>query len=305
MTNSCLALFEPHPFDNACTPPQNDGSLKHRFSEPAGVEAERLYLDHRALIERVITGFCRRQRLSRADADEFGGIARLHLVDHDYAVLRKFQGESTLQSYLVAVFTHLYLDWRNAAWGKWRPSAEARRAGPLALHLERLTVRDGMSFEEACEVLRTNHRVTESPHELEALAERLPSRQRRRFESADALTERPSAEALPDRQLERRDAEVAARDAAIQLRQAIDALDAEDRLIIRMRFENGLKVVEIARALGLDQKQLYRHIERLLIQLRTALERAGVSRLMVKSVLDTEPSILSGEDPVPQTEYKS
>ena len=40
-------------------------------------------------------------------------------------------------------------DWRNARWGKWRPSAEARRQGALATHLERLMRRDGLTFEEA------------------------------------------------------------------------------------------------------------------------------------------------------------
>jgi len=305
MADSCWSLAERQPFDNACTPPQNDRSLTYPFAEPEGVEAERLYLDHRALIERVITAFCRRQRLAHADADEFGGIARLHLVDRDYAVLRKFQGESSLQSYLVAVFTHLYIDWRNASWGKWRPSAEARRAGPLAVLLERLTVRDGLSFDEACEVLRTNHRVTESQDGLDALAARLPSRYRRRFESEDALAQCTAAEEPPDRQLERRDADAAARDAAIQLGRAVDALDAEDRLIIRMRFEDGLKVVEIARALSIDQKLLYRRIERLLSRLRAALEQAGVSRATVKSLLDTEASILSREHPALATESKS
>ncbi len=56
------------------------------------------------------------------------------------------------------VVQRLFLDHRNRQWGKWRPSAEAKRRGPLAILLERLVVRDGWTFEQAVETLRTNHR---------------------------------------------------------------------------------------------------------------------------------------------------
>ena len=84
-----------------------------------------VYLANRELIDDAITAVCRRRRLPPDEADDFGSEARLHLIKDDYAVLRAFQERSSLRTYLFAVLSHLFLDWRNARWGKWRPSAEA------------------------------------------------------------------------------------------------------------------------------------------------------------------------------------
>ena len=47
----------------------------------------------------------------------------------DYSILRKFKGRSSLRTDLITVVTHLYQDWRNGRWGKWRPSEDAKRRG--------------------------------------------------------------------------------------------------------------------------------------------------------------------------------
>ena len=56
------------------------------------------------------------------------------------------------------------------------------------------------------------------------------------------------------------------------------AFAPEDRVIVRMRFWEGESVADIARALGLPQKPLYRRLERTLAALRRSLEAAGVSQ---------------------------
>ena len=75
-------------------------------------------------------------------------------------MLRRFEGRSSLTTYITVVVQRLFLDRRNRLWGKWRPSAEARRLGPTAVLLERLVSRDGWSAEQALETLRVNHGVT-------------------------------------------------------------------------------------------------------------------------------------------------
>jgi RNA polymerase sigma factor for flagellar operon FliA len=57
---------------------------------------------------------------------------------------------------------------------------------------------------------------------------------------------------------------------------AMAMFSAEDRAILRLRFHGDATVVSIARALGLEQRPLYRRIEALLARLRAALEAAGV-----------------------------
>jgi RNA polymerase sigma factor (sigma-70 family) len=61
------------------------------------------------------------------------------------------------------------------------------------------------------------------------------------------------------------------------LARALGQLSAEDHVIVRLRFWEGLTVADIARALGLAQKALYRRLDRALATLRARLERDGVS----------------------------
>lgn len=240
------------------------------------MDFEKVYLDHRAVIDQAITAICRRHRLSPADADDFGGAVRLHLIENDYAVLRKFQGRSAIRSYLFAVIAHLAQDWRNAKWGKWRPSAEARRLGPIGLHLERLIARDQLSFEEALETLRTNFQVTESREELEAMAARLPARPGRRYLSEAELECHPDPRPGVEADLERRVSAGQVQAASSALASALRGLSGQDRLILRMRFEDDFSIADIARTLHLDQKTLYRRIDRRLKDLRNALGNAGI-----------------------------
>src|SRR5205823_13826848 len=60
------------------------------------------------------------------------------------------------------------------------------------------------------------------------------------------------------------------------LRGALIAATSQDRLILRLRFAEGLSIAAIARRLELDQKDLYRRFRRLLRRLRTALEHDGM-----------------------------
>jgi RNA polymerase sigma factor for flagellar operon FliA len=244
-----------------------------------------LYREHRDILEAAIARTCRRFRLSPADAEDFAGEFRLRLVKEDYAILKQFQGRSSLRTYLLVVVMRAFQDWRNARWGKWRPSAEAKRLGPLAQRLETLVVRDRHTLDEADEILRTNLGIAESRASLEAMLARLPVRHSRTFVADDSLEERPAADAPPDSELERYEAAEAARAAARALARAIIRLPAQDQLILRMRFQDCLTTADIARALHLEQKPLYRRIERLLLELRGCLERDGLTEAMAAQAI--------------------
>jgi RNA polymerase sigma factor (sigma-70 family) len=59
---------------------------------------------------------------------------------------------------------------------------------------------------------------------------------------------------------------------------ALAQLDTEDRVILRLRFENDVSVPEIARLLRLGSPfALYRRLKRILATLRKALEAGGIS----------------------------
>lgn len=249
------------------------------------MSSDDLYLEHRALIERAISHVCRRHRLSGTEGEDFSSSARIALIEDDHARIRAFSGRSSLQTYLTVVISRLFQDWRNAQWGKWRPSAEAQRLGPLATRLETLTVRDKLSFEEAVETLKTNHGVTEDRATLEALYARFPVRPGRSFTGEDALATLASPDGGADAALDQAEAASAAARAQAALARALTSLPPQDRLIIKMRFDDDFGVAEIAKVLKLEAKPLYRRIERVLGELRRALEASGLSLEAVKDVI--------------------
>jgi RNA polymerase sigma factor for flagellar operon FliA len=236
--------------------------------------------------DRVAALIARRHRLSANDAEDFRSHVAVKLLDDDCAVLRKFQGRSSLRTYLTIVIGRLLLDYRTSAWGKWRPSAEARRAGPTAILLERLTTRDGYGFDEACEILRTNHQVPETRGDLEALAARLPARARRRFEGEDSLEHLPASGVASDRQVAAAERAATTDRVFTILNRVKGELPAQDQVILAMRFEDGRAVSEIAAMLHLDQKPLYRRLDRLLQALRAALQREHIDAATVAELIN-------------------
>ena len=81
------------------------------------VNAKELFESSLGLVEQVIAFICRRHRLYDARAEDFASYARLALIDSDYAILRKFQGRSSLGTYLTTVIHRLYLDYLNREHG--------------------------------------------------------------------------------------------------------------------------------------------------------------------------------------------
>jgi RNA polymerase sigma factor for flagellar operon FliA len=72
------------------------------------------------------------------------------------------------------------------------------------------------------------------------------------------------------------------------LQRALQALPEEDQLILRMRYLSGASVADIARALHIEQKPLYRRIENNRARLRAILEESGISRELVSEFLTEE-----------------
>jgi len=250
--------------------------------------AEALFLQNLAWIERVCASLCRRHGIAGDDADELASWARASLIDDDYAIVRKFRGESAFTTYLTVVLSTLFSAWRVREHGRWRPSSAARREGPLAVRLEAMVHRDGLRLEEASERLRTAGETTLSDRELAALLARLPAHSLPRPVSAAAevLEATPAPAAAADLRALEGEAEVRRRRGEEALRRALETLAAEDRVVVRMRFWEALSVADVARALGVAQKPLYRRLERALARLRRELEGAGLSREHVRELLE-------------------
>jgi RNA polymerase sigma factor for flagellar operon FliA len=247
-------------------------------------DARELLTANLSLVERAIAFACRRHHLQAEDAEELSSIVKLKLVKDDYAIVRAYEGRSSFATYISTVVQRLVLDYRIQMWGKWHASAEAKRAGPLAVDLERLLYRDGRTLNEAPGLLRTAHGdVTRA--ELESIAAKLPERAPRRRDVPLEDAE-PYAVAGPDAVEEhvltgeRRDT---ARQVEKLLAAAFEKMPDDDRLVLQLRFEQGMTVAQIARALGRDQKFLYRQIERRMREIAAEVQASGVAP---RAVLD-------------------
>lgn len=243
------------------------------------MDYERLFLDHLGLVEQVVGFVASRQRLTADEAEELSSSIRMKLLENDYDVLRRFEGRSSFKTYLTAVVSRVALDARIARWGKWRPSAQARRFGAVGVLLDQLLTRDGFSTDEAVEELRARG-VTLPNDQLRSMAAQLPGRIKKRLVGEDALSSLPAS---PDTHLDGAtgcsETEMEALESA--LAGCLDELPDEDRLILKWRFQQELTVARIAQLLQVEQKSLYRRIEQLLRRLRSDLEARGVEKDVV------------------------
>ena len=236
------------------------------------------------LICEITRSICFRNRVSQDEREDFESFLFATFLENDCRVLEQYRGEGTLAAYLRVAICRLLLDYRVRQWGRWRPSARATRLGAAAIELERLIERDGFTRWEAVRHLRVNRGDERSDLELLDLVAQLPGRPARRFEGEEALagvaSERPE-----DRTADR----VTSREAAGRVRRALGRALAEiapaDRALLARHFAGGRSVAEIARRSGADQRRLYRRLERVLLDLRSRLERKGVDRALVRSVL--------------------
>lgn len=240
------------------------------------MDYQRLLLDHLDLIDQIVRTTGRRRHLSATEREDFASFVNLRLVDDNYAILRKFQSRSSLWTYLAAVIERLSLDFCAERWGRWRPSAMAERLGPVAVILERLVTRDLHTVEEAMEIVRTHHDVGLTYGELRQIWEQLPARVRPTEVAEEAASAVQSPE-TSDAAVE--DAERQKRIDRLQgiLREAFEQIPAQDRVIIALRFDADLSMVEIAKLLDSSVPTLHRKLDKGIKHLRSALTQSGFS----------------------------
>lgn len=250
--------------------------------------AEQTYQEHLETIRRIASFVAHRNHLNPDEVKDFTQEVCLRLLDDDYAIIGKFEGRSSFSTYLTTVIMRLYQQWRVAMWGKWRPSAEAKRLGDKATTLERLMTRDGYTFSEAVSVLTTPESSQFTVEELEAIYIRLPPRNPRpTIISGEVSPDVAAADANAADRVETQERRRIARKVGEALDRKLAGMDAEDRLILQMRFWKAMKVPEIAQRLHLDQKKIYKRLDRLFQVVRRALEESGVSKSDVAALLSS------------------
>jgi len=241
--------------------------------EPSSGSA--LYLEHRDTIASLESRLARRKGLSEVESEDFSSWAKIRLLRNNGEILRRFRGDSSWRTYLGVVLANLLRDYLDHRFGRWRPSAKARRLGNAAVELETLVRRDGWGVREAVRALRNQGHDLSDSEAFRMLAS-MPLRYRRRAVGPGALStlagDRPADGPLLADETQARFVEVME-----SIEEAMDDLAEEDQLILRLRFWEDLTVAQVARSLGIPQKPLYRRVNRLLDRLREHLTDRGLA----------------------------
>jgi RNA polymerase sigma factor (sigma-70 family) len=236
-----------------------------------------LFEENLDVIDRAIAQVCRHVRLHGPEAEDFASIARLALLEDDCAILRKYEGRSSLSSYVSVVVMRLFIGQKRTA-GRWHPSAEAVRRGDAAVMLDRLLHHEGRSLDEALAITIAHHPEADV-RELELIAEVLPHRlpRPRVVPVVEGDEERFAGGIAADDRVMSADLDKRSAQASRAVQSAMETMSAEDRIVLRLRFEKAMAIADIARALGTAQRPLYRRIEAMLAKLKAALEHAGIN----------------------------
>lgn len=88
-----------------------------RAAETAGARLAALFESCLPDVDAAVSFVIRRRRLCEADAEDFASEVKLALMANGYAVLARFQGRSSLRTYLTTVVQRLFLDRQRRQWG--------------------------------------------------------------------------------------------------------------------------------------------------------------------------------------------
>jgi len=242
------------------------------------LRAKEFFLEQLPAIEKAIRFACYHSASRDEEAEDFASYAKLKMIENDYAVIRKYEARSSFMAFISVVVQRMLLDYRIANWGRWHASTNAQRLGDIGITIEAMIVRDGKTIDEALPALRRRWpRLTRD--EVAGMLASLPRRQvRPRFVAIQDAAEGIGATSdTVDQAAFESDRREISRDIATIVRSVIKEFDEFDRLIFRLRFDAGMSVAEISRSLSIEQKPLYRRIQRALLTLRQRLEAAGVT----------------------------
>lgn len=223
----------------------------------------------RALVARAAT----RRRVPPQDHDDIASGVWMRLTQDNARAFRQFRGDGPVRAYLAVIVEREILDWQSANWGRWRPTREAKRLGPAAVSFERLVHRDRLSASDARATLAAQN-LCPPALTCDRLSSRRPQALRRRVPLTDVEPRSANDPWTSFREASRRGA---GRRLGRQLLQVLRSLPAADQVALRLRYEQGLKVNQIAGVLAVDVKKMYRRLAAIHADLKRGLMDLGVS----------------------------
>lgn len=232
------------------------------------------------------------------------------LGENDWERVRQYRDQGSLKAYLSAVIRHLLEDFARSRFGRRSRVPEwIRSLGFLWEKVYRLLCLEGHSRQEVIEILRDSAPGGRDEHAIRNAVTDI----RRKVPDCGHPTEPGEQTGLdashlnaavpgevtssdcdqmeligriyhallqPDESLSTADS--ASELKAIEtLRQSLD-LSSEERLILRLVYEDGLKVTEAGRLLGIGPHAIHGRLRRVMARIRQACDVAGVEEMLEK-----------------------
>lgn len=210
---------------------------------------------------------------------------RLH--DDRYRRLRQFRpgAGTSFETWLRVVVRNLCLDWHRKQFGRWRLFQSLTRLPALAIEVYRLRYEQGLSADEALCVLRESRPDVTADHFYSAeeqVRQALNSRQNWLIGARAASTREPETITRASEEAPEIDppdwrpgpeAEAISREEWALLAGALTRLEPSERVLLQLRFGQGLPLIKIAQFAGLpDPQSADRRLRAILQKLRRHME---------------------------------
>jgi len=188
------------------------------------------------------------------------------LADKNYRRLLAFRpdGRARFSTWLRAVVRNLSLDWYRSEFGRDHTFASVSSLSAVEQDIFQLVFQQGMSTQEAWEALYPKNRGVSFAQVEECIAKLRQSMTARQLwllstanvsiESIDATSEQSQANEVAD-SAPGPESLSALHETSVQVAKALEEIDLGDRLLLRLRFVEGLRLLEVARLVGLKDAQ--------------------------------------------------
>ena len=248
-----------------------------------------------------------RRRFWRSEIAEEAALAVMNaLAKDDWAILKKYRGEAQFGAFLKTVAAAELENFARARFGRRRPPLWVRRLGGIWEKLYAALCRERTPLHEATEFIRVGMGRADGA-EVEAAAIQLLLRipDCGMVVEEVALDDTPelavAAPSSPASESERRERDETLKtvfqlvvgggpEAAAKLHGAFKmvkiSISSEERLFLKMCYQDGLPVARAGRLLGLGRFQAAARMRRLLERLRREFERAGLYKEMLLLLRD-------------------
>ncbi|MGC2424656.1 MAG: sigma-70 family RNA polymerase sigma factor [Nitrospirota bacterium] len=221
-----------------------------------------------------------------------------HISADNYRVLREYKGKASLRRYLEVVICNKVVDIYRQKEGRSRASEEARKMGAAGVRLYELVNKKGLPIEEAHSVMSREAAFTGGIETLREMADRISSKMTASHSEVSfgtipsygqdpecghacfnplkgdsgqmAITDEAPG---PERAFLEKEKET--RMAAV-MRELVQSLSTDERLMVRLKYIEGRSVNEISRAIGYTEKAIYKKMDRMLQKCRKMLLKKGI-----------------------------